>query len=333
VQELEGYPEGTGELVTRGPHVMKGYWADEAATAAVLSPDGWLRTGDVGRRDKDNKFWLVGRLKDVIRSGGENVSASEVERVLIRHPSVVAAAVVGLPHPRFGEQVAACVVLREGTSWSGVCMGSPQETCSPPTTAAVLQHGKQLTSGTAPRINSNSSSSSGAFQEEHCPGLAVSKVSEPGRPVERIEESSKEHQTLEGYSGEGKGTGGHDGFEVGDGGSADSRGASIAQPAVQKHGEGASGHVRITGGGGGDGGEGKAGDAWSTESLNGTALHSFALQQGLSPFMVPRVWAAQWHQLPQNSSGKVLKAEVLQQMSEALGNAARQDSLYGQSRL
>ena len=89
-------------------------------------PGAWLRTGDLGTIDACGRLWLAGRLKDVVRSGGESVNAAEVERVLVRHPAVAAAAVVGLPHARLGEQVAALLVLRAGVSFltnpgPGVC--------------------------------------------------------------------------------------------------------------------------------------------------------------------------------------------------------------------
>lgn len=71
----------------------------------VLSHDGWLATGDLGFLDSSGALWLVGRAKDMIKSGGENVLAAEVERVLLRHPGVAGAVVVGLPHTRLGEQV------------------------------------------------------------------------------------------------------------------------------------------------------------------------------------------------------------------------------------
>jgi acyl-activating enzyme 14 len=116
---VEGHGDGAGEVMTRGPHVMTRYWGDAAATARALSPDGWLRTGDLGRIDAAGNLWLTGRLKDVIRSGGENVSAPDVERILIRHPGVAEVAVVGLPHPRLGEEVAALVVLHPSVTWAG----------------------------------------------------------------------------------------------------------------------------------------------------------------------------------------------------------------------
>jgi acyl-activating enzyme 14 len=94
-----------GEILSRGPHVMLGYWGEPEATARALLPGGWLRTGDLGSFDSAGRLWLLGRLKDVVRSGSENVSAAAVERMLLRLPGVVAAAVVGVPHERLGEEV------------------------------------------------------------------------------------------------------------------------------------------------------------------------------------------------------------------------------------
>lgn len=98
-------PGEVGEVLTRGPQVMLGYWGDPGASARALLPGGWLRTGDLGMFDGGGALWLVGRLKDVVRSGSENVNAAAVERVLLKLPGVAAAAVVGLPHDRLGEQV------------------------------------------------------------------------------------------------------------------------------------------------------------------------------------------------------------------------------------
>ncbi|EFJ43456.1 hypothetical protein VOLCADRAFT_41779, partial [Volvox carteri f. nagariensis] len=101
---------------TRGPHVMLGYWGNSAATAEAISADGWLSTGDLGYLAQDGSLWLLGRAKDMIKSGGENVFAPEVEAALCSHPAVAAVAVVGLPDERLGEKVAALVVLRN--EWS-----------------------------------------------------------------------------------------------------------------------------------------------------------------------------------------------------------------------
>lgn len=98
-----------GELVISGPTVMRGYFRDAKATRAAMS-GSWLRTGDLGRRDADGYLFITGRAKDLIITGGENVSPIEVESVLRRHPGVADVAVIGTPHPRWGEQVTAVVV-------------------------------------------------------------------------------------------------------------------------------------------------------------------------------------------------------------------------------
>ena len=109
-------PDEVGELQLRGPHVMAGYLDEEAATAAVLSPAGWLATGDLARRDGDGAYWIVGRAKEMFISGGENVYPPEVEDVLCDHPQVLEAAVIGAPDPEWGEVGIAFVALREPTS-------------------------------------------------------------------------------------------------------------------------------------------------------------------------------------------------------------------------
>lgn len=103
----------TGELLVGGPGVFAGYFRDPAATAAVLA-DGWLRTGDLVERDADGYIRVVDRLKDIYISGGENVAPAEVEAVLLAHPAVAQAAVVGVPDERWGESGAAFVVVRAG---------------------------------------------------------------------------------------------------------------------------------------------------------------------------------------------------------------------------
>ena len=110
-QHLDG--PASGELLVRGPGVFAGYFRDDAATAAVLH-DGWLRTGDLVERDADGYYRVVDRIKDVFIVGGENVTPSEVEAVLRRHPGVADVAVVGVPDDRWGEVGAAFVVPRQG---------------------------------------------------------------------------------------------------------------------------------------------------------------------------------------------------------------------------
>ncbi|MBI4425680.1 MAG: long-chain fatty acid--CoA ligase [Elusimicrobia bacterium] len=106
-----------GEIVVRGPNVMPGYWNNPAATKEALQ-DGWLRTGDLGRKDEDGYFFIVGRKKEMIIRGGENIYPKEIEEALYRHPAVAEAAVIGLPDRRWGEEVAAFVVLKEGAAVS-----------------------------------------------------------------------------------------------------------------------------------------------------------------------------------------------------------------------
>jgi long-chain acyl-CoA synthetase len=103
-------PGDPGEIWVRGPNVFLGYWNDEAATSAALTPDGWLRTGDVAAVDDDGYFYLVDRIKDLIIVSGFNVYPAEVEAALLEHPSVAGAAVVGVAHPHTGEAVKAFVV-------------------------------------------------------------------------------------------------------------------------------------------------------------------------------------------------------------------------------
>jgi long-chain acyl-CoA synthetase len=111
-------PDGeTGEIAVRGHNVMKGYWRNPEATAETV-PDGWLRTGDLGVRDPDGYFRIVDRKKDLIIRGGYNVYPREIEEVLHEHPAVAEAAVIGVPHPTHGEEVAAVVALRPGASSS-----------------------------------------------------------------------------------------------------------------------------------------------------------------------------------------------------------------------
>ena len=104
------------EIVIRGHNVMKGYWNRPEATRAVLSEDGWLRTGDLARVDDDGAFRIVGRSKDLIIRDGRNVHPREVEDVLHGHPEVVEAAVLGVADPLLGEEVVACVVVAPGAT-------------------------------------------------------------------------------------------------------------------------------------------------------------------------------------------------------------------------
>jgi fatty-acyl-CoA synthase len=102
----------TGEIEVRGWNVMRGYYKNPEETAKTFTPDGWLRTGDIGVLTADGRLRMVGRSKDVFRVGGENVAPAEVEEVLLAHPAVATAQVVGVPDARLGEVGAAFVTLK-----------------------------------------------------------------------------------------------------------------------------------------------------------------------------------------------------------------------------
>ena len=104
----------TGELCTRGYSVMLGYWADEEKTAEAVDRAGWMRTGDLAVMRDDGYLAIVGRSKDMVIRGGENVYPREVEEFLYRHPDIADVQVVGVPDPRYGEELAAWVRLRPG---------------------------------------------------------------------------------------------------------------------------------------------------------------------------------------------------------------------------
>jgi len=115
-KEDHAVPQGeVGEIVIRGPNVMKGYWQRPEATAEAIR-DGWFHTGDLARVDEDGYFYIVDRKKDLIIRGGYNVYPREIEEVLYEHPAVAEAAVVGVPHPALGEEVGAAVALKPGAA-------------------------------------------------------------------------------------------------------------------------------------------------------------------------------------------------------------------------
>jgi acyl-CoA synthetase (AMP-forming)/AMP-acid ligase II len=107
-------PPNPGELVARGANLMVGYWNNEEETAASFQ-NGYFRTGDIGYQDSNGYFYILDRLKDMIVTGGENVYSGEVEGIIFNHPAVRDVAVFGIPDARWGELVAACVVLKSGT--------------------------------------------------------------------------------------------------------------------------------------------------------------------------------------------------------------------------
>jgi long-chain acyl-CoA synthetase len=107
-----------GEIAIRGHNIMRGYYNRPEATAEVIR-DGWFRSGDLGRRDSDGFYYIVDRAKDMIIRGGFNVYPREVEEVLMTHEAVSLAAVIGVPHPRHGEEVKAFVILKPGATATG----------------------------------------------------------------------------------------------------------------------------------------------------------------------------------------------------------------------
>ncbi|NMM21992.1 MAG: long-chain fatty acid--CoA ligase [Phycicoccus sp.] len=113
--EITDSPEAVGEIAIKGHNVMKGYYKRPDATAEAIR-DGWFRTGDLARRDEDGWYYIVDRSKDMINRGGYNVYPREIEEVLLTHPAVSLAAVIGVPDERHGEEVKAYVILEKGTS-------------------------------------------------------------------------------------------------------------------------------------------------------------------------------------------------------------------------
>jgi len=106
-------PDGeTGEILIRGPQVTCGYYRNPEATRSAFL-HGWLRTGDLGRRDADGFFYVTGRIKELIIKGGENIAPREIDEVLLRHPAVVDAAAVGMPDRHYGQEILACVIVRD----------------------------------------------------------------------------------------------------------------------------------------------------------------------------------------------------------------------------
>jgi fatty-acyl-CoA synthase len=108
-------PRGvTGELLTRGYSVMLGYWANEDKTREAIDRGGWMHTGDLATLDANGYCTIVGRSKDMVIRGGENIYPREIEEFLYRHPKILDVQCVGVPDPKFGEEICACVVLRPG---------------------------------------------------------------------------------------------------------------------------------------------------------------------------------------------------------------------------
>ncbi len=120
IMDVNGHmlPAGErGEIVIQGPNVMQGYYKDPVRTAEAFTSDGWLRTGDVGYRDADGFFYVTGRSKELIIKGGENIAPREIDEAVLKYPSVLDAAAVGVPHPEYGQDIAVYLVMREGAEF------------------------------------------------------------------------------------------------------------------------------------------------------------------------------------------------------------------------
>ena len=108
-------PDGVdGEFVARGYNIMKGYYKMPQATASAIDADGWLHTGDLARRDANGYYKITGRIKDMIIRGGENIYPKEIEDFLYTHPKIKDVQVIGVPDKQYGEEIMACIVLKEG---------------------------------------------------------------------------------------------------------------------------------------------------------------------------------------------------------------------------
>ena len=103
-----------GEFVARGYNIMKGYYKMPEATAAAIDENGWLHTGDLARRDENGNYKITGRIKDMIIRGGENIYPKEIEDFIYTHPKVSDVQVIGVPSQDYGEEIAACVILKPG---------------------------------------------------------------------------------------------------------------------------------------------------------------------------------------------------------------------------
>ncbi len=105
-----------GEFVVKGYNIMKGYYKMPEATAAAIDADGWLHTGDLARVDENGNYKITGRIKDMIIRGGENIYPKEIEDFIYTHPAVSDVQVIGVPDKQYGEEIMACIILKEGAT-------------------------------------------------------------------------------------------------------------------------------------------------------------------------------------------------------------------------
>ena len=107
-------PREIGEIVVRGPNVMKAYYKNSEETARTITADGWLHTGDLGYLDEDGFVYVTGRIKELIIKGGENIAPREIDEAFLKHPAILEAAAVGVPDEHYGQEILVCVVLKPG---------------------------------------------------------------------------------------------------------------------------------------------------------------------------------------------------------------------------
>ena len=113
----EDLPDETpGEFVVRGYNIMKGYYKMPNATASAIDSEGWLHTGDIAVRMSDGYYKITGRLRDMIIRGGENIYPKEIEEFLYTHPKISDVQVIGVPSEQYGEEIMACIVMKQGES-------------------------------------------------------------------------------------------------------------------------------------------------------------------------------------------------------------------------
>lgn len=108
----------SGEICLKGENVLHAYYKGEVETKKAFDVDGWMKTGDLGMRDADGFYFITGRLKELIIKGGENIAPREIDEVLLKHPAVLDAASVGIPDSNYGQEIMACIILKEGQSCS-----------------------------------------------------------------------------------------------------------------------------------------------------------------------------------------------------------------------
>ncbi len=147
--------EKIGEILAKGPTIMSSYWKRPEETALVFDEEGWFRTGDLGHLDKEDRLYIsAGRKKDLIIRAGENVSPLVIESRLIQHPQVTEAAAVGVPHDRLGEQIKACIVLKEKSETTESAIKSfCKETLPTYMTPDIVQFYNELPKNPTGKIN------------------------------------------------------------------------------------------------------------------------------------------------------------------------------------